>query len=499
MEVNYNEKIKTFKLIIGNDSDDIALNYLERTNWDENEAAMLFEKENKTNSQNNPQTKTLINNTFKIDQNYFSKEKKETNKEKYDINTFQSLNMVNPATQNRGIAKSIISFFQGIVSDSNYNSLFDNIKNTVKDFPSFYKEIRVKGKIGIIVIYDKSNLKVLEKILKEIRKEELAIQLFTESKVIFPVINTTDEGKFILNQVRITTYPTFLFCKKKPGKEDYAIIGRIDNCFKIEHIRENLLKVGEISYCIDNPEHNAKKPSNEINSNYNNKTKPNYTTLNNNINNYNQDILPGTDFYDPQNLGFGSDKFFQQNIYDPQLYDEFGNFITDKIIPSSQNQNYTRSSVYGLTNAEIIAQQKRDMEELERQDNLKRLEEEKKKEKELEEERLKKEKEEQIKIESEAKKQILPSEPAIDDPNKTTILFRYPDGDKTIKRSFLKTEKIKLLYFFIESLGKEIYTEEDSTTFELIQNFPFKKYDNKEKTLEEEGLFPNAVLQIKEI
>ena len=130
---------------------------------------------------------------------------------------------------------------------------------------------------------------------------------------------------------------------------------------------------------------------------------------------------------------------------------------------------------------------------------MKKLEEKKRKEKELEEERLRKEKEEQIKIESEMKKQILPPEPDKDDPNKATILFRYPDGNKTVERRFLKNEKIKLLYFFIESLGAEIYTEEDSTSFELIQTFPFKKYDNKEKTIEEEGLFPNAVLQRKEI
>ena len=31
-----------------------------------------------------------------------------------------------------------------------------------------------------------------------------------------------------------------------------------------------------------------------------------------------------------------------------------------------------------------------------------------------------------------------------------------------------------------------------------IQPFPPKKYDNMENTLENEGLFPNAVIQIKE-
>lgn len=520
MEVNYNEKIKTFQLLINNDSDDIALNYLERANWDESEAARLFEKENKTISENVAQPEKMINSNFSIEPNFFPKEQKKSKEKKYDINTFPSLPMVDPAVLNRGLKNSFFSFFQGFLSDSNYNSMFKHIKNTVKDFPSFYRELRIKGRIGILVVYDKSYLTILDAILKDIRNDELATQLFTESKVIFPVINTTDEGKFILSKVHITTYPTFLFCKKKLAREDYAIIGRIDNSFSISYIRETILKVAEISNYIDNPELNVENPSNEKNANYNNgTTKSNYTNINNsnsisvpkevsksevreidNIKNYDPSILFGTEFYNPQKMGqFDNYDFKQPNIYDPRQYDELGNFIPEKVDTSSQYQNYNRSSVSGLTNAEIIAQQKRDMEELERQENLKKLEEKKRKEKELEEERLRKEKEEQIKIESEMKKQILPPEPDKDDPNKATILFRYPDGNKTVERRFLKNEKIKLLYFFIESLGAEIYTEEDSTSFELIQTFPFKKYDNKEKTIEEEGLFPNAVLQIKEI
>ena len=109
-----------------------------------------------------------------------------------------------------------------------------------------------------------------------------------------------------------------------------------------------------------------------------------------------------------------------------------------------------------------------------------------------------KEIEEQLKIESEIKKQTLPPEPDENNPNKTTIVFRYPDGSQSKERRFLKTDKVQLLYFFIESLGREIYTEDEATSFDLIQPFPFKVYNEKEKTLEEERLFPNAVLQIKE-
>ena len=63
----------------------------------------------------------------------------------------------------------------------------------------------------------------------------------------------------------------------------------------------------------------------------------------------------------------------------------------------------------------------------------------------------------------------------------------------------MKTNKISVLYDYIKSLGREIYSEDQYHTFSLIQTFPFKNFEDKlNNTLEEEGLFPNSVLQIKE-
>ena len=50
---------------------------------------------------------------------------------------------------------------------------------------------------------------------------------------------------------------------------------------------------------------------------------------------------------------------------------------------------------------------------------------------------------------------------------------------------------------FITSLGPGVLTESDK--FDLIIPFPFKVYNEMEKTLNEEGLCPNAVIQIREI
>jgi hypothetical protein len=49
----------------------------------------------------------------------------------------------------------------------------------------------------------------------------------------------------------------------------------------------------------------------------------------------------------------------------------------------------------------------------------------------------------------------------------------------------------------VDSLGPEIFSE--SEKYELIQPFPFKLYNTMDNSLEKEGLYPNAVIQIREI
>ena len=98
---------------------------------------------------------------------------------------------------------------------------------------------------------------------------------------------------------------------------------------------------------------------------------------------------------------------------------------------------------------------------------------------------------------SEAKQKIV-EEPSEEDPNATMICFRYPDGKKRKDQRFLKSHTIQNLYDYVTSLGSEIYSEEGNNIFSLYQPFPSKKYDMMENTLEKEGLFPNAVIQIRE-
>ena len=160
------------------------------------------------------------------------------------------------------------------------------------------------------------------------------------------------------------------------------------------------------------------------------------------------------------------------------------NNINKNILQESNSYNI-------LTDGEILQRQKKEMEELEK--NAQKMDENIKMENNKKKEIL-----EKIEKTAEELKKKFEIEPDKDNPDCCTISFRFPDGDKRQDRRFLKNNKVKDLYDYVKSLGNEIYTEEGNGVFSLYQPFPPKKYENMENTLENEGLFPNAVIQIKE-
>ena len=102
-------------------------------------------------------------------------------------------------------------------------------------------------------------------------------------------------------------------------------------------------------------------------------------------------------------------------------------------------------------------------------------------------------------IEEELRTIIIPREPEENDPNSCLITFRYPYDEKYINRRFNKNDKIEVLYDYVESLGKEIYLKTIYHSFELIYGFPPIFFENKkDKTLDDEGLFPSSTINIVE-
>ena len=184
-------------------------------------------------------------------------------------------------------------------------------------------------------------------------------------------------------------------------------------------------------------------------------------------------------------LNMPSENFsnFQKGVYD--------SLIMLNNINYKKNNNNNLEDISKMTDGEVLEKQKRDMENLENSVEK------------MKSDLLNKEKEHELRntnIEQNAQnsKSKLKPEPEANDPNCTSICFRFPDGDVKKIRRFLKNDTIQNLYDFVASLGKEIYTEDNSNGFSLNQPFPPKKYENFGNTLEEEGLFPSAVIQIKE-
>ena len=99
----------------------------------------------------------------------------------------------------------------------------------------------------------------------------------------------------------------------------------------------------------------------------------------------------------------------------------------------------------------------------------------------------------------------LPEEPAQDDPDSTNIVFRMPHSGERLQRRFLKTDKIQILYDFIDDLqnkdkckfdGVDCYTDQ----YHLFQIRPKVVYEDKQQTLEEASLWPRGpVLQIQHL
>ena len=214
---------------------------------------------------------------------------------------------------------------------------------------------------------------------------------------------------------------------------------------------------------------------------------------NKDINNY------GYNYHNYENNNYN---YYMNNGYNQNYINNYNYNYNVNNIGYNQNNNNNNKGKQNIPLSESTIIRKEQDDEMKQ---LERIEEEKERQKKEEEEKIKKEEEKQkeiIKTEEEEKQifsQLIPPEPADDNPDKCIICFRLPDGEKNIQRKFLKTNKISVLYDYIKSLGREIYSEDQYHTFSLIQTFPFKNFEDKlNNTLEEEGLFPNSVLQIKE-
>ena len=435
-EIDYNTKIQNFLAMTETGDEEVAIKYLQSSNWDETKAVNnFFNKSKITPNITNNNLITDDNNMITSDNNRLNKESIISNQNNniisnnnidLKIKTNKKINKINL------IKKYILCpirylldccFEPREVRKSEERRIFHYLPNVQEDFMKFCELLNQR--IGIIIFYKGNNVSYLNELISQICRSTITVNILKQNFMIYPLLSSTEEGeklqKIVSEQQMI--FPSFVFCYNSSKYHTYILTEyNVINILESEAVNLNLF----------------------------------YSTL-----------LE----------------------------------MSKKLNPIKKNKsqdNEIDKSFGPLLDAEILSQQKLDMEELEKE--VIKKEEEQKKEK-INEEKRKKEEEIKMKeIEkkaNEAKEKIV-DEPERDNPDSTVICFRYPDGDKTKHRRFLKGHTIQNLYDYITSLGSEIYTEKENNKFSLYQPFPPKKYDIMENTLEKEGLFPNAVIQIRE-
>ena len=381
---------------------DAAKQYLIEANWDETLAVNNFFNKIRTNLNNN--NNTNINNQLNPQNN-------NTNNNNNNDQGFFSYYIFEPL---KNLFSSCYNTREVDLEEE--DKIFRFLPNKINDFDKF-KQL-INRRIGIIILYNGSNILFLNNFISQICRNTTLINLLKNNFIIYPLLSSTTQAFQIQNMIteKNLVYPAFIFCYNK--------------------------------------------------------------NQNNNI------------FYSNNILNILESETITLESFHNKLIDSL-----EKINKNIKNKINISDSNNLLTDAEVLEKQKNEMEALERQ--VQNKEEQLIKEKINEEKKLKEIENEIENKANEAKNKIV-EEPSEDNPDCTTICFRYPDGEKRIERRFLKNNTVQNLYDYVTSLGRDIYTEGENNNFSLYQPFPPKKYDNMENTLEMEGLFPNAIIQIKE-
>ena len=404
------------------------------------------------------------------------------------------------------------------------NNRFQFVAKSLEHFMKFLKE-----HAGIIIILNTNKMEEVKSHFSQIIKDPLCKDIVNNS-IIYPIMTDSILGRKFISQFSCISFPSYFFCKYKDQK-DITITGRMEAFFNTNlfmqyllssfpesqnELRESLRRSFNENIMNDINNNNEREEANNRNQNkdnfienYNNFFLGNSVELNQLIESLGQSSINNQNRNQNNNNLVNSNNLINSNNINNSIPNN-NNMLNNNSIQSNdiiqsnnpfQNNDSIniKDSIYGLSDGQIIAKREQEMKELERQQEEKIRKENEEKQKILEEENRIKKRDEDYEKQAEYSKQLIPPEPEEDNPNATKIIIKYPDGVKSIERRFLKSEKIEVLYILVKSKGREIFLEQESSDFYLTFGFPPKNLeDSKNKTLESEGLFPNAMIQIRE-
>ena len=449
------QKINYFNSKVGNTDFDKAIDHLIIADWDEKKAVEMYMRLNK--KKNVPPSKLPSINTKYNNNSKNPKSLAPLNNKKINSQISQEASNHNKINNNRTEINITDEFLSNNIPYQNkdyqyFNDLFLYLQSKLilveKSLDGFLKSL--KEHPGIIILLNIKKIEELKKHIPEIINNFICPDI-NRIAVMFPIMFNSSIGDKLSKQFSCWNFPSYIFCKYESQKL-IKVIGKMEGVFNLNLFIDNVLK---------------SLP--EAKSNLKASLK---TSLKKSIMfNYNKDANE-----DDFNLLGQSEK--KNNL---------------------ESDINIKDSIFGLSDGSILQKREQEIKELEREQLEKMKKEEEKKKKIKDEENQIKKRIEDYEKEAEKSKQLLPEEPEENNPDVSQIILRYPDGEKTIERRFLKTEKINVLYLLVKSKGREIFFDQESNNFDLIYGFPPKNLDNsKNNTLEDEGLFPNAIIQIRE-
>ena len=531
-------KINYFISKVGNNDFDNAIEYLILADWDEKTAVQIYMS---THQNQNIHPNPNNNNINAPRQNNNNNNISNINRGNHQHHQQPPVpQMINQNILEFHINKSF--FKSNFAYQSNDTAKYSEFLNYLSTkFPFIVQSLEkflilLKDHAGIVILMDLTNFEQVKNDFRKVRSDSLCNDI-TRNAVLFPIMNNSTLGGDFVNQLSCISFPSYLFCKYKDQK-DITINGRMEGSF------HNSLLIDKLLNSLPDSQSNLRSTlrkslrksiiQNIISNNNNNNNvgnNNNYNRNNNNQNNnndffgeHNQDFFLGdsqemtklieelsrNDYNSINNSQSNNNNLNNNNINNNENNSNLNNNYPNISINNSyNNQNIPinnsyndpniRDSIAGLSYGQILAKRENEMKELERQQEEKIKKEEEEKRKQMEEENKLKKIEENYQKEAEISKNLLPPEPDESNPDVCTIILRYPDGVKTMERRFLKTDKINTLFYFVNSKGMEVFSERAYNDFELIFGIPPKNLDNsKDKTLEEEGMFPNGIINIKE-
>ena len=448
------EKINNFKSITGTNDNSLAEKYLIRTDWDEEKAIQLYfedSEKNNNNKNNNNKNNNNINN------NINNKDKPIKGKFNFKItealNKIKEVDILNDKDSFYGLVKFLEQKFY---VSQNFSDFFSSLKKAA----------------GLIIIFSKE--KIIEVRNNMIRATNNALCAdILKSTTIFPVMKDTQACNELIKQIKPKDYPVYLFCKYN-SSQMMTIYEVVEKKFRLNDV---------INYLLDC------FPDNDVKQSLYNTINASIVDFRNKKNKEKEDDFSGDEkevntlINKLQNdIKICNTIFRRDNTFDDYLANyNANNENQNNQIKKENNDNNNKTGNNRFQNlfdndvsSQIFSNDK------DQEENILNIP-------------------ISTKEKLEKKEDIIPEEPDENDPNSCKITFRYPYDEKHKQRRFNKTDKIEVLYNYVKSLGREIFSKPNFQTFELIYGFPPLNFENKKnQTLEEEGLFPSSTINIIE-